>query len=103
MSFKRTVARVKVKVRRRKIEKERNELKKLALERNKALKEAEGATKLAKAREEARGAQLRSMKAQGITPKKKSTQTRGQQMRDINKGILKNMKGVQKFMKKHSR
>ena len=103
MSIKRKVAEVQVKIRRAKINKENKELKKLALQRNKALGEAERATNVAKAKEEKRGAQLKEMKAKGITPKKADVRTRGQKMRDVNKKIAKNMAGIQKFMKKHAK
>ena len=103
MSVKRKVARVKIEVRKFQRDKERKELRKLALARNKALKESYHAADLAREREALRVAQLKEMKAKGIKPKKGVVEARTKAGKKTGRGIVNALKETRKFMKKHSR
>jgi len=103
VSIKRKVARVRIKVRKIQREKERKDLKQLAMDRNKALKSADIAVKKATIKEQSRQAQLKEMKAKGISPKKGVVKSRTKKAIKTNQKIIKGMKSFQKFVRKHSR
>lgn len=99
MSLRRTVARVRIAQRKRRVEKEERELRKLALARNKALGEAERAMKLAEAKAGLVTAQRKRAK---YLPKSAPPVGRGQATKSL-KSIVKTTKSVTSFLKKHIR
>lgn len=103
MSIKRKVARVRIKVRKVQRDKERRDLKRLAMARNKALRKAEVEVKKAKLKEEARQAQLKEMKAKGVSPRKSAVKSRTKGGVRAGKGIAGTLKKMRKFVRKHSR
>jgi hypothetical protein len=102
MTIRRKVAKVKVKVRKYQRAQEQKKLKKLALERNKHLREAAKSARMAKAKEEVRTAQLKSMKAKGIEPRKSRVKCRTTSAKKAGRKVVKTLKDIQKFARKHS-